>query len=127
MQRRSFLGTVLSIAGGVVGARPAQARTTVLIQTSPVAGFPYHEGEAVWPSLFSGAALALVREPGNPHDERAVRIDLNGHALGYVPRAENTAVSQLLDRGQTLEAHIRALRKSRDPWKRVEVDVALVI
>ena len=72
-----------------------------------------------------GDALALVREPGNPHDARAVRIEWNGHMLGYVPRAENEALARQLDRGNKLEARIVRLTKHRDPWKRIEFEVFL--
>ena len=34
----------------------------------------------------AGAALSLVREPDNAYDPRAVRVDWQGHKLGYVPR-----------------------------------------
>jgi hypothetical protein len=95
------------------------------VQNSPVAGFQFHEGKQLWKELKVGDALALVREPDNPHDPRAVRVDWNGHVLGYVPRAENEAVARQLDRGNRLEARIVRLNKSRDPWKRIEFEVFL--
>jgi hypothetical protein len=90
-----------------------------------LAGFQFHEGKHLWKALKVGDALTLVREPDNPHDPRAVRVDWNGHVLGYVPRAENEAVARQLDRGNRLEARIVRLNKSRDPWKRVEFEVFL--
>lgn len=68
-----------------------------------------------------------MREPNNPHDARAVCIDWHGRKLGYLPRVENAAVAQMMDRGERLEARIVELRTSEDPWKRVEVAVELVI
>lgn len=103
----------------------AQPTTRILIQSSPVAGFQFHEGKLLWDQLKVGDALMLVREPDNPHDAQAVRVHWNGHMLGYVPRAENNAVARQLDRGNKLEARIVRLTKHRDPWKRIEFEVFL--
>ncbi|MCL2296903.1 MAG: HIRAN domain-containing protein [Proteobacteria bacterium] len=99
----------------------------VELQRSPVAGFQYHQGEDLWPALFVGAALNLVREPDNAYDPRAVRVDWLGQKLGYVPRLDNAAVSHLLDAGHVLDAEIVMLRDSDNPWKRVEFAVFLSV
>ena len=103
----------------------AQPATRILIQSSPVAGFQFHDGKQLWGQLKVGDPLTLVREPGNPHDTRAVRVEWNGRMLGYVPRAENDAVARQLDRGNKLEARIVRLTRHRDPWKRIEFEVFL--
>lgn len=100
---------------------------TVVLQTSPVAGFQYHQGESAWAELREGLALDLVREPGNVHDDKAVRVEWAGRKLGYLPRIENHAVAQLMDRGERLAARIAVLKESRDPWERIELEVALLI
>ena len=118
----------LLAAGAVFAAtflHAAQPATRILIQSSPVAGFQFHEGRRLWDQLKVGDALTLMREPDNPHDARAVRVEWNGHMLGYVPRAENEAVARQLDRGNRLEARIVRLTKHRDPWKRIEFEVFL--
>ncbi|WP_440998215.1 HIRAN domain-containing protein [Arhodomonas sp. SL1] len=46
--------------------------------------------------------------------------------LGYIPRRENTAISQMLDRGQRLEATIVELRAAQSPWQRIELEVTLL-
>ena len=108
---------------GPVAAPPALP--TILLQTSPVAGFQHHDGEFAWPLLRGGDRLALIREPANPRDAKAVRIEWEGLQLGYLPRLENHAVAQLLDRDEQLHASILALRESSDPWERVQVAVEL--
>lgn len=35
-------------------------------------------------------AWTLVDEPENPHDPGAVRVDVNGHKVGYIPRELNS-------------------------------------
>lgn len=124
--RRRLLASLGSIiALPFLPRTPSIVRRGALIQTSPVAGFQYHEGERVWPRLCVGDPLSLVRESANKHDPRAVRIDWSGHKLGYVPRLENTAVAQMLDRGAPLEARILRLTETLDPWKRVQFRVEL--
>lgn len=73
MNRRSFFERTSALIGIVVGAPVAQASTAspVELQRSPVAGFQYHRGEALWPLLTVGASLDLVREPDNPHETHA--------------------------------------------------------
>lgn len=92
-----------------------------------MAGFQYHQGEALWPLLAVGATLALVREPKNAYDPRAVRIDWQGQKLGYLPRIDNAAASHLLDSGCMVTAEIVALQASHNPWDRVEVALYLGI
>lgn len=103
----------------------AQVAAHILLQDSPLAGFQYHAGKALWPQMRAGDALALVREPDNPHDARAVRVEWRGHKIGYVPRRENADVARLLDRGQALSARIVRLAEVRDPWSRVRFEILI--
>ncbi len=72
-----------------------------------------------------GDSLDLIREPENPHDPRAVRVEWRGRHIGYVPRRENSDVARLIDRGARLEARITRLAESRDPWARVRFEILL--
>jgi hypothetical protein len=129
MNRRRFFISIAALAAAPLAlARPAPAPIRprrILLQESPLAGFQYHQGERLWPRLREGQPLTLTREPDNLHDPRAVRIDWQGHRLGYLPRTENTAVSQLLDRGERIGARIARLRETPDPWGRIGVSVEL--
>ena len=124
MTRRDFFKTLARLLGLV--ALPAAATTPPprhLIQRCPLAGFQHHDGEELWPYLTVGDSLELVREPGNPHDPNAIRIDWLGRKLGYIPRAENQAAARLLDEGKRLGARIGGLKKDDNPWRRVAVEV----
>lgn len=127
MSRRAFLKSLTAFVGGL--ALPAIAHANIrsgtwkTLQTSPLAGFQYHHGETLWPQLAIGQPLQLLREPDNRHDDRAVRVEWQGHKLGYIPRLDNAAVSQLMDRGERLDAEIAWLTESRNPWERVGVEV----
>jgi len=124
MIRLAWFLAVVAVATATL-SYAAQPATRILVQSSPVAGFQFHEGKRLWDQLKVGDALTLVREPDNAHDARAVRVEWNGHMLGYVPRAENDAVARQLDRGNKLEARIVRLTRHRDPWKRIEFEVFL--
>jgi hypothetical protein len=127
MSRRVFLKSITALLGGF--SLPVIAHTRLdpvrwkTLQISPVAGFQYYQGETLWPQLDIGQFLTLTREPHNSYDERAVRIDWQGHQLGYLPRMDNAAVSQLLDRGENISALIVGLKKGNNPWDRMEVEV----
>ena len=127
MNRRTFFRQLFGSIGAVVASPVAVADSrSVVIQESPVAGFQFHQGEAAWPSLFTGAPLALLREPSNPHDADAVAVYFKTKKLGYVPRAENRAVAQMMDRGECLEASISKLSISENPWQRIRMTITLV-
>lgn len=109
-------------------AGPAWAESVkVLVQSSPLAGFQFYAGRELWDEMRAGDALVLVREPGNAHDARAVRVEWRGRKLGYLPRAENRAVAAEMDRGGKVEARIAKLSRHRDPWKRIQVEVYVVL
>lgn len=109
-------------------ALPAAAETVqILVQSSPLAGSQYYALGELHGEIRVGDRLTLTHEPGNRHDRNAVRVDWNGRQLGYVPRAENRAVAGALARGERLEARVSKLRAVRDPWRRVEFEVYLIL
>ena len=95
----------------------------LLVQSSALAGFRYAEAAAVWPDLAAGDPLELVREPDNPHDANAVRVEWRGRKLGYVPRAENAALAWAMDRGEPVRARVSRLAEHRNPRRRIEFEV----
>jgi len=116
---RISLGALLLLA-----ALHSPAQTVrILVQSSPLAGFQYYAGKGRWAEMKAGDPLTLVREPDNPHDSKAIRVEWQGEKLGYLPRAENRSVAEELDRGGRVEARIAALREHRDPWQRVLIEV----
>jgi hypothetical protein len=112
---------LLSVAAPLRAAESGEMR--LLVQSSPLAGFRHYAGETFWSQLREGDALTLIREPDNPHDANAVRIEWRGHQLGYLPRAENRAVAAAMDAGEPIDARIARLRVARNPWQRILVDV----
>lgn len=101
----------------------AAAEARIIVQESPLAGFQYYEGKALWDMMRVGDALQLVREPRNPHDANAVRIEWRGEMLGYIPRRENADVARQMDLGAPVKARVVRLTEARNPWHRVRFEV----
>lgn len=117
---RSLL-TIVSLLGWLSAAQAESVR--LLVQNSPLAGSQYYAVSAVWTEIRVGDALALIREPDNRHDPRAIRVEWRGHKLGYVPRAENRAVAAAMDAGERLVARVSSLSDNKNPWLRVAFEV----
>ena len=120
------LATTLATALGQPPAAQA-AEVRILVQSSPLAGSQYYAVPRRWHEMAAGDELSLHREPGNPHDANAVRVEWRGEKLGYLPRAENRAVAAALDQGEQVVARIKRLTRHRNPWARIEVEVFLVL
>lgn len=104
----------------------AAGESALILQTSPVAGFQHHAGPALFPLMRVGDALVLQREPDNPYDPRAVRVLWHGAQIGYAPRLDNVDLARFMDRGVKVEGRILHLQASRNPWKRVLMEVVIL-
>jgi hypothetical protein len=123
MRLRASLVALL-LAAGV----PAQAQVPsmrLVVQSSPLAGWRYGAAAEVWAQLKVGDPLELEREPDNPHDRNAVRVQWRGRKLGYVPRRENAALAWGLDRGAPLRARVSRMSEHPNPARRLEFEVFL--
>lgn len=121
-----------ALAEHAVQPRPTANRSVaveamIVVRSSPLAGFQFHAGDALFTEIRVGDRLALVREPDNPHDANAVRVEWRQVKLGYVPRRDNPQVARQIDLGAALEARVSKLREARNPWDRVEFEVVLVL
>lgn len=118
---RRLLSTLAILA--LTPAASAAPRLRVLVQRAPLAGFTYHEAPALWQQLRAGDRLTLQREADNPHDARAISVLWQGHKIGYLPRAENDAVSVAMDAGTEVDARIGERIEHADPRRRIVVEV----
>ena len=112
---------MFAVALGSLQALAQQVR--LLIQSSPLAGFRYHEAKAAFPEMRPGDPLVLVREPDNPYDANAVRVEWRGRKIGYVPRRQNEALAWAMDRGEPVSARVSRLRDHRNPRERIQFEV----
>jgi HIRAN domain len=120
---RTLLAAALFAGLCVLADRAAAQQVRILVQSSPLAGFNYHQASEVWQRMRIGDALTLEREPDNVHDARAISVQWRGHKLGYVPRAQNAALAWAMDRGESLDARVSRLQPHRNPRKRIEFEV----
>ena len=104
----------------------AEARSIrLLIQASPLAGSQYHALGTFWSQIRVGDELGLVREADNRHDSSAIRVNWQGHQIGYLPRAENRVLAEAMDKGERLRGRVARLTEHPDPWRRVVIEVYL--
>jgi hypothetical protein len=128
MNRRHFLSI---LAKGVVFiplmpvAAIALPQRRVIVQQSLVAGFQYYEGDRLFNRMREGMPLQLVREPENRYDKTAVAVCFRNKKIGFVPRAENCAISSMMERGEKLSARIVKLEQGKNPWNRIRFEVLL--
>lgn len=94
------------------------------LYSGPVAGFGYTEGPDLLPRIRVGDKLDLVREPDNPHDPRAVRIDWHNHKLGYIPQSHNADIARLLDQGTLLDTQITRIEPEPESYSPVHLSVS---
>lgn len=73
--------------------------------------------------LAVGQVLALTSKADKPYGPRVVGLDWQGNKLGDPQRLDDTAISQLLDRGERLEEVIAGQGNSNNPWDRMRVEV----
>jgi HIRAN domain-containing protein len=109
MRAAQVAGFLCLLSSTIVAAAPATT-ARIVIQDSPLAGFKYYDGKELWNELRVGDALRLVREPANPHDANAIRVEWKERMLGYVPRRDNAHLARQMDRGAAIEARITELR-----------------
>jgi hypothetical protein len=121
LPRPALLALAIALSAGPAPVPAAEA--VIVVQRSPLAGFRHYEGREAWHGMSVGDRLQLVREPDNPYDANAVRVEWRGVVLGYVPRRDNTAVARQLDRGAALEARIATLRENRNRSVRIEFEI----
>jgi hypothetical protein len=107
----------LAVAGVAAAAEPPAAR--IVVQHAPLAGFVYYEGQEVWDRMKAGDRLTLAREPQNPHDPNAVRLEWQGRMLGYVPKRDNADLARQMDHGAKVEARITELTRAANGRRRM--------
>lgn len=91
-----------------------------ILAQAQIAGTGYTDAEVFFAQMRPGDALALVREPDNPHDANAIRIEWEGRKLGYVPKDVNADLAQRLDRGEPAQARLTAKGDGATHWVELE-------
>lgn len=119
--RALWLGPAISIPYG------QSSRREVLLLKTRLAGYRYYQADKAYKYLLPGDELELRREPQNPQDHRAVEVYWGGEKLGYLPREDNSAIAQLMDRKERLRAIVSEIRNTRNYWERIWIEVYLIV
>ena len=114
---------MLALLAAVAASAADGPSARIVVQHAPLAGFVYYDGKAVWDQMKKGDHLSLVREPANPHDTNAIRLEWHGHMLGYVPRRDNVDLARQMDLGARAEARITALDKATNGRHRLSYEI----
>lgn len=131
--RRALIQGLVQTATGclVVPAftTPAQATPSVRevdVLQCHVAGTTYARlPDRYEEGLSTGQRLRCVREPQNPADALAIRIeDLAGRKVGYIPRTGNEVLARLLDAGLEAQAEVVGWERVGN-WLRLDIHVLL--
>jgi hypothetical protein len=123
---RRFPAIVLTLTFALdAAAQGPEASARIVVQNSPLAGYQHYDGKALWHEMKPGDALTLVREPDNPHDASAIRLEWRGRKLGYVPRRENSDLARQMDRGMAAEARITALKTRRNGRNLISYEISV--
>jgi hypothetical protein len=69
-------------------------------------------------------SYALVREPKNPFDPNAIRVELGEYLLGYIPRADARELAPLMDSGRRFIAYF-VCRNEHPLYKTVGLTVRI--
>lgn len=90
-----------------------------------VAGLQHSVGKNMVESgmLKEDSTIRLLRVPENKYDPRAIRIidSATKAPIGWVPKKCNLLPSELMDKGEKLEAKIVKIDRDSDPWTMVKV------
>jgi HIRAN domain len=125
MAPRSAPLAALGLAAALAAGPAPAAEASIIVQRSPLAGYRHYGGASVLREMRAGDRLELVREPDNPYDSRAIRVEWRGVKLGYVPRRDNAAVARQMDLGAPLIARVAGVKENRNHSVRIEFEVVL--
>jgi len=120
-----LLALSLSLAALSPLANAASAR--IVVQHAPLAGFVYYDGQGVWERMQRGDRLSLIRDPANPHDPNAIRLEWQGHMLGFVPRKENGDLARQMDHGARPDARITELSRHANGRHRISYEIFVLL
>lgn len=105
---------------------PKPFERDIYLFDSYVAGTTHiEEIEKIGDALQEGDHLVFYREPENPHDPQAIRVEtVRKEKIGYVPRRDNVIFSRLMDAGKVLFAKVWK-KEVKGTWLKINIKIYL--
>lgn len=76
-------------------------------------------------AIEDGSEVELVRDPHNPYDSNAIKVEVEGHHIGFIPKATAADLAPLLDTGHQFSAVVSGHHTYYEPALEIdEVEVA---
>ena len=117
----SDVSLVLHSPLGIDIAKPF-ARDIELMVTRVVGSHHVEKIEEIIDELWFGDKLELKREPENPYDDRAIRVQTESkQKIGYIARKENQVLSSLMDAGKQLYAEVISVDEDHFDYVKIRV------
>ena len=73
----------------------------------------------------NGMTLRVEREKDNKHDANAIALYVEDIKVGYVPKAQNTVLANLIDAGKFLISRVR-YGEYNEGWQRIDASIYMV-
>jgi len=80
-----------------------------------LAGVTQGEAQQVIEQIVKGSGVedfTLVREPSNPHDPHAVKVECCDMYIGYIPQIMSKEVADMMDNGHNLAGRLNRINSS---------------
>ena len=74
---------------------------------------------------YPGDIVSLIREPENPYDENAIRIDYKGAAIGYVNKKDAVQLALAIDASRQYYAIIHKLKGGVPDYPNYGVEISI--
>lgn len=94
---------------------PKPFGTEIYLFKTYIAGTQYYSAKDNIKKIKEKDFLIFQREPENQYDRKAIVVmDLEGNKFGYIPRANNNIISNLMDAGKNIYGKIAHKKYSGD-------------
>lgn len=134
MKRAEFLKRIATFTVGLVivplpTAKQviANEKKDIYVLSSHIAGFQYYDGQTLdYDTLEKGARLELKLEETNRYDRNAIEVYHNGLKLGYIPRAYNTVIANLMRKNKQFYGEVSGFNEERFDWQGYKYRVFMI-
>jgi hypothetical protein len=99
-------------------------RREMLALSCLVAGTSFRSLSEIEPHIQTTSIFDLKREPDNEYDKKAVAIWFNDTKIGYIPKAKNEVIANLMDAGKVFSGKLIS-KEWEGSWLKLDIEVYL--